>query len=62
MKGSGVGSWGRPGGCYKDSPTIRLPADGGSSDDTGSSSETDITEVKELRFSGATCGTRLKTC
>jgi len=61
-KGSGVGSCGRLGGCCKDSPTIRLLADGSSSDETGSSSETDITEAEELPISGATCGTRLKTC
>ena len=61
-KGSGVGSCGRPGECCKDSPTIRLPADGGSSDDTGSSSETDITEAEELPLSGTSCGTPLKTC
>ena len=62
MKGSGVGSCGRPSGCCKGSPRIRLPADGGSSDDTGSSSETDITEAEELPLSGARCGTPLKTC
>ena len=61
-KGSGVWSCGRLGGCCKDSPMIRLPADGGSSDDTGSSSETDIREAQELPLSGATCGTPLKTC
>ena len=62
MKGSGVGSCGRPGGCCKDSPTVGLPADGGYRDDTGSSSKTDITEMEELPLSGATCGTPLKTC
>ena len=61
-KGSGVGSCGQLGGCSKDAPMIKLPADGGSSDDTGSSSEADIIEAEELHLSGATCGTPLKTC
>ena len=55
-KGSEVGSCGRPGGCCKDSPRFRLPADGGSSDNTGNSSETDITEAEKLPLSSATGG------
>jgi len=61
-KGSGAGNCGRPGGCCKDSPPAKLPADEGSSDETGSSSETDITEAEEVPLSGATHGAPPKTC
>ncbi|PUU76222.1 molybdopterin binding aldehyde oxidase/xanthine dehydrogenase, partial [Tuber borchii] len=61
-KGSGVGGCGLPDGCCKDFLMVRLPADGGSSGDTGSSSETDIIEAEEIPLSDAACGTSLKTC